>query len=198
MPLYVPDHLRTYRMMSIDPGLSNTGVATFDIDFATGKILSIEAFTLTNNKLVDETGMDDEVHMERAIKLMKLKQALQYVLMHTAPVDVACEAPFYNPLMPMAYGVLVEVVNNLFSAVLEYNANIRFTQYPPMTVKKAVGAKAAKKDTEKGKNMVKEALLQIPEIMTVLVTDIELLSEHAIDAIAVGYTHIKSRSAEYA
>jgi Holliday junction resolvasome RuvABC endonuclease subunit len=184
--------------MSLDPGLSNTGVATFDIDFTTGKILRIEAFTLTNNKLADDTGLDDEIHQERAIKLMKLKQALQFVLENTTPVDVACEAPFYNPLMPMAYGVLVEVVSHLFHAVVEFNPNIQFTQYPPMTVKKSVGAKAAKKDTEKGKNMVKEALLQIPEIMSVLVTDIELLSEHAIDAIAVGYTHMKHRSAEHA
>lgn len=188
MPIYVPDLYATYKIIGIDPGLSNAGVSVYTLDGQTGQILDIEAFTLINDRLKDPTELDNESHSDRTYKLMKLKQAFAQVLFYHRPAYVSCEAPFYNRLMPMAFGALTEVVSYIRSAVLEYNGNIRFETFPPMTVKKFIGAKAAKNDTIKGKSLVSEAVARNPEIMNVLKVPLAELSEHAIDAVAVGYT----------
>lgn len=191
MPLHIPEQYRTYRLMGIDPGLNHTGVAIFDIEYGTSRILRIEAFTLSNDKLDDRTGLDTEYIPERTIKLYKLKGAIKWALDMTGPCFVACEAPFYNRFMPMAYGALLEVVSTIHSAVLEWNSNVQFVTIPPLSVKKVVGTKAVKNDTVKGKNLVKLSVQQIPEIMDVLTTPIDGLTEHAIDAIAVAYSRMK-------
>lgn len=192
MPLYLPQSFSSYKLLGIDPGLNFTGVAELTICYHTGKILSIEAYTLANDRLSDYTGLDHDTISERTVKLYKLKLALRYILQRVNPSRIACEAPFYNRLRPMAFGTLLEVVNVLYSAVLEYNSNIPFTTIAPMSVKKFVSAKMVKNDTEKGKLAVKDAIKSIPEIMDVLLTNIDLLSEHAIDAIAIGYTLTKT------
>ena len=191
MALNIPDSFSAYRIMGIDPGLNNTGVAVLDIDAVNNKITSIEAFTLINDKLLDRTGLEEATHSERLIKLYKLKQALQNVLAYVDPVWIACEAPFYNRFRPTAYAPLVEVVGMLNAASLEYNPNIGFTLFPPLTVKKLVGARSVKNDTVKGKIEVSQAIAMIPEIMDVLKTPLGSMSEHAIDSIAVGYTWFK-------
>lgn len=188
MPLYIPEQHVTYRIVGIDPGLANLGFAVYTVSYATGEILSVEAFTLVNDKLPDYTGLDMEIVPERTVKLYKLKSAIQWYLQYYGPVHVICEAPFYNRFMPMAYGALLEVVNVIYAAVLEWNPNIGFHTVAPLLVKKLVGTKAVKNDSLKGKELVKSGVMAIPEIMNVLQTPIHTLSEHAIDAIAVGYT----------
>ena len=188
MPLVVPEQHVTYRFIGIDPGLSNLGVAIFDIDYYTDRILRIEAFTLVNDKLPNHTGFDVDTVTERTVKLYKLRDSLQNLLCHYNPSHVVSEAPFYNRFMPMAFGALNEVVAIVHNAVLCWNPNVGFHTVPPLTVKKLVNTKAVKNDTVKGKELVKLAISSIPEIMSVLVTPIDTLSEHAIDAVAVGYS----------
>ena len=188
MPLYVPEQHVTYRIIGIDPGLANLGIAVFDIDYQTGKILRIQAFTIVNDKIPDRTGFDIDFIAERTIKLHKLKHVIQWALEAYNPAYVVCEAPFYNRFMPMAYGALLEVVSMIHNAVLEWNSNIGFHTVAPLLVKKLVNTKAVKNDSLKGKELVKIAVSIIPEIMNVLEQPLDSLSEHAIDAIAVGFT----------
>lgn len=193
MRLVPPEVFQAYRTLSIDPGLNAAGVAIYDIINATGAIAKIEAHTLDNNRLIDHTGLDDELITERVIKLSKMKEAFIDFLSHINPAEVVCEAPFYNRLTPTAYAPLVEVVNNFHRAVLEFNPNITFTTLSPLTVKSKVGAKSIKNDTDKGKHEMRRAIMAIPEIMGTLKTPIELMSQHAVDAVAVGYAHILTR-----
>ena len=86
----------------------------------------------------------------------------------------------------MAYGALLEVLTIIHSAILEYNYGILFKKIEPLLVKKCVGA-----GTMKGKLDVKACIKKIPIVMNVLVNDIEHLDEHAIDAIAIGYSFLK-------
>lgn len=193
MPLHVPQQFSSYRLMGLDPGLNFTGVAIFDICYFTGKIQRVEAFTLANDKLPNHTGLDEDFVTERTIKLYKLKAALLWSMGNYNPAYVVCESPFYSPLMPMAFGALTEVVSIIHSAVLAWNMNIGFHTVPPLLVKKLIGTKAVKNDSVKGKELVKLGVMAIPEIMSVLQTPIETLSEHAIDAIAVCYTLMHSK-----
>lgn len=191
MKLMVPETFSTYRVMGIDPGLGNLGVSFMNVDSYTHQILTVEAYTLVNDKMPDYSGLEEDIYSARTVKLYKLKYALMQLLHIYQPSIVACEAPFFNRLRPMAYGALLELVSCLHATVIDYNRNLGFISLPPLTVKKFIGAKSIKNDTDKGKSVVKEAIRLIPEIMNVLTQDIDTLSEHAIDAIGVGYTLIK-------
>ena len=186
MPLHAPHVYSTYNLIGIDPGLNTTGVAILKVDSRTMRILSVEAFTLASAKLVDRTGMDPEYFTERTIKLYRLKAAIQWVLGQYGPIAVGCESPFYNRLMPMAYGALLEVLNVIYSSIIEYNPNIYFQTVAPLLVKKHVGSGG-----QKGKLDMKNCLRNLPEIMNVMAVDLESLDEHSIDAISVGYALVK-------
>lgn len=192
MPLVVPEHFLRYNILGIDPGMK-TGIGALGIDYRTNTMVSAEGFTIKTDRLFDQSGLQEDVHGERKIALYNLQQAILYYLMLYNPVEVGMEAPFFNRFSPMAYGSLTEVVTMITSTIIAYNPNIRITMYPPMTVKKWVGAKAVAKNTEKGKILVKDAVKAIPEIMNAMQMNIDDLSEHAIDGIAIGYTLIHSR-----
>ena len=188
MPIIVPEGFSNYKMLSIDPGLNNTGIAIFEIDYNTKIINSIEAYTILTNKLYNNTGLDEEFFTERKIKLYKLKRAIQEILILKNPCIVACESPFFNPMRPMAYGALLEVLSIIHSSIIEYNSNIPFISVEPLLVKKIIGA-----GMMKGKLDVKEAVKNNKSIISKLRNNIELLDEHSIDAIAVGYTFLNTR-----
>lgn len=187
MSLMVPEHFKIYKIVGIDPGLNNLGVAIFDLDYSTRSIVKIEAFTLVNDKLIDDTGLDEESYSERAIKLYKLRNTLHTVMTNIKPCMVACESPFYSSFRPTAYAALVEVIRIIQLAIMDYNNNIPFYTVEPLLVKKNVGA-----GMTKGKLDVKNAVMNKPELINVLVNDINTLDEHSIDAIAVGYTFLRT------
>jgi hypothetical protein len=60
-----------------------------------------------------------------------------------------------------------------------------FYTIEPIVIKRTIRVDSIKEKTD-----VAKAIMRIPEIMSVLVTPIEMLDEHAIDAIAIGYTHL--------
>jgi Holliday junction resolvasome RuvABC endonuclease subunit len=185
MSLIMPVNYNNIRLLGIDPGVNNTGIAIFDLDFFHKKILSIEAYTLVNSKLPNYTGLDEEFFPERTVKLYKLKAAINYVLNSVNPCIVACESPFYNRLRPMAYGSLLEVLNAIHVSIIEYNHNVQFYTIEPLLVKKTIGA-----GMMKGKVDVKDSMLKRNDIMSVLKNNIDALDEHSIDAIAVGYSFL--------
>jgi len=187
MPIIIPNEYSRYRLIACDPGSHYTGVAVYEIDAIHRKILSIEAFTLNTERLPNRTGLDPEYFGERLIKLCKLKMALVDLIYRIQPQAVACESPFYNRRMPMAYGSLLETLSYIHTAVLEVDTRIFFKTIEPLLVKKAVGA-----GVMKGKVDVKYCIDNNREITSVLNTDLDLLDEHAYDALAVGYCFINN------
>lgn len=187
MSLVIPDRYSLYRIISIDPGLTNTGIAIFDIDLVVRQVKSIEAMTIKVEQLRNTTGLDDERFSERLIKLYKLKQTIFELVARLQPQSIACESPFYNRLRPMAYGSLLETLTYIHAAVIEYNPNIFFKTVEPLLVKKSIGA-----GFMKGKIDVRHCIENNPEIMSVLQSDIDTLDEHALDAIGVGIALLKT------
>lgn len=186
MPLHIPECYRSTRMVCFDPGLNTTGVSVFDVDNRTKEVLSVFAYTIYTGQSRDATGLDTEILSERTHKLYKLCDAVQHTLGYYGPAIVGCEAPFYNRMMPMAFVSLSEVVNMIRHTTLQYNYNIPFYLVEPQLVKKGVGVAG-----KKGKQVVMDAICDIPEIMRVLSVPIETLDEHAIDAIAVGWSLLR-------
>jgi Holliday junction resolvasome RuvABC endonuclease subunit len=187
MPLTIPTQFKTYKVLSIDPGLNRTGIAIYTIDMELRKAISLEAFTLVNEKLIDEIEFEETYHSERVFKLYRLKNAFTQIIRDCNPSAVVCESPFYSSFRPTAYASLVEVISHLHDCVIQHNHNTLFRTVEPMVVKKTVGATLTN-----NKSSVKDAIMTIPDITTIAIVDINMLDEHAIDAIAIGYTFFKN------
>lgn len=184
--LFTPEHYNCYKLLAIDPGVNNCGLAVFNIDYQTNQIMTVDAHTAISAKLNDTTSLYEELYSERTVKLHKLTEYLNQVMVDVNPAIVVCESPFYNRLRPMAYGSLLEVLNSVYSTIISHNNNIPFFTVEPLLVKKTVGA-----GMQTGKLDVKQAISRIEPIMSVLLPNLESLDEHSVDAMAVGYTYIK-------
>jgi Holliday junction resolvasome RuvABC endonuclease subunit len=167
--------------IALDPG-SNLGVSIFGLDVYTLDIVSIDAFTMRRNLLLNCD--DDTVEQigERQIRLNEQYRRLVDLFNLYHPIAIASESPYFNARMPTAFSSLVECMSMLRSAVASYNAFYSLYTIDPSSIKKTVGANGiAKKDA------IKVAVSNLP-IITKLNTNINILDEHAIDAIAVNYT----------
>lgn len=177
-----------FKFISIDPGLNNSGVAVWTVCQEPFDILNIQAQTLKAARLVDHSGLDDEDHREAVHKRLAMGRALCLILEEVNPAWVVCESPFFNPMTPNSFAVLTEVLVTFYDTVMMFNPSIRFSQIPPLLVKKCLGVAG-----QKGKEVVKEALAKMAYIEK-LEQDIKFLDEHSIDAIAVGNAFLRERS----
>lgn len=185
MSLVAQDDYGKHRILSIDPGSMSAGFAIFHMDNEV--IEAIDAFTIKPAKSLLKVGKEEEDPSERNTRLLLLRQIYRNILEDVQPSLVISESPFYNPRMPGAYGVLVEVVGIFRSETHDYNPALNLFTIEPVLVKKGVGAK-----TIAGKLDMKAALRVHPAISSKLIVDLEDLDEHGIDAIAVGYSWLNT------
>jgi Holliday junction resolvasome RuvABC endonuclease subunit len=175
----------------IDPGTNHLGFAVMEITTDSLAINSIHAFTLVADKLIEDDDLIAIQHTERIAKIYALQQTLTNLYNYYKPFTICCESPYYNHFRPNAYGALVEIIYAIRMSVINYNSNVRFQTYEPSIIKKAVGANAiAKKDG------VKLAIKNNSAIIAKLSTSIDILDDHALDAIAVCFTHFNKLSPE--
>lgn len=184
----IPDSYNAFKVLAIDPGLNNIGVAVFDINAVDVSITKITALTLKEERVLQRVTLDDDYVPERTIKRQRMVDAVMRVVRSTDPVVFVSESPFFNRSKPGSFAVLTEVISDIFHEVLSYNNNIRLLVVEPLLVKHTLGVAG-----QKGKEVVCEAMAKMPEIVTLLETPLETLDEHAIDAIGVGYTFFKRR-----
>ena len=181
--------LEEFCFIAIDPGLNNTGIAIFYVKANPFEILSITASTLKSDRLIDDSGLDDEDFTERLHKRYKMGNALKRILEETNPCIVVSESPFFDRRKPNSFAVLTEVLTTLFDTVVNYNPLIRFSMVEPLLVKKVLGVAG-----QKGKEVVREAMSKEKELIQALSCPLEHLDEHAIDAVGVGYTYLVKKS----
>ena len=188
MHLEIPEDYGIVNMVSIDPGSNTCGMAVYELDTSTRTINSIMAFTIHVEKLNDNSGLHLDLATDRFVKILKLCNVIKNIIESTNARIVVSEAPFFNKLMPMAYGSLLEIVSSINRTVHETGNEIIFTSYAPQQVKMSLSAAGIK-----GKDVIKEKLMEVPEVYSKIVGDYDLLDEHSIDAIAVGYTFLVQR-----
>lgn len=102
-------------------------------------------------------------------------------------MGVASEHPYINPGMPGAVIPLAECLLIEEQAVFEYDPYMSLEKIDPSSIKKAVGVSGTSGD----KHAMTEAIKKIPEIMDVLVGDIDTMNNNAVDSIAVAYCSLK-------
>lgn len=182
------DKYNTFKIVAIDPGLNNIGVAIFHIQTQPFSILSIHAETLKEEKVLDEVSLDGEYFTERLIKRLRMTQALMKIIKEIHPCWVVSESPFFNRRTPGSFAVLTEVISGIFESVAMFDSNIRHATVEPLLVKHTLHIAG-----EKGKDVVRDAMSKENYLLSVLEQNLNELDEHAIDAIGVGYTFIKRK-----
>lgn len=185
MPFQLDPRYKTFRLIGLDPGLNSYGVAAFEVDAENLQILNIEAQTFHSWKLPDFTGYDENRIPEHQLKRYRLARELSQVFELIQPCIVVYETPFFDRTKPLAFQRLVEIMTMTVDTVTQYNPNTQFEKKSPQTVKESLGVAGIK-----GKEVVRDAMELHPEIMSHFPEGLSNLDQHAIDAVAVGWTHI--------
>lgn len=168
--------------LSIDPGLNNTGIAVVDISSG---FKIIETVNVKNaRKFTDAEKIIDVKYGSRAVKVMSIIERIDSLLQQYKPTCLVSEAPFYSALTPAAYGSLVEIVVSIkYNVAMKHD--IDFFTVEPLLVKKYF--------TNKGmaaKELMKQFLkLRQADGTIHITTDVDTMTEHEIDAVAVGFSH---------
>lgn len=160
------------KMVSVDPGTSTCGVAIWDINDKF-EIVSLNSLTI---KVNTDIYLDTRILTVYDLLLNIFKEEKPMVLVH--------ESGFIDRFRPQAYGPIyatIFIIRNSFRKYMETVNDDYIFQYPPKMVK------ALMSTGEAGKLDMLKAVKDNKELSPFL-TDVE--SEHAIDAIAIGYTHL--------
>lgn len=170
-------------LLGIDPGVNNCGLTVVDTTagfqvLMTHNVKNARKFTEVEKELEKEFNT-------RVVKVSAIVDKVVEVLDTYPLIDyVAIEAPFYNHLTPQAYGSLLEVISAIKYKIL-VPRKLQFRMLEPMLVKKLFANKGMAK-----KEVMKQFLIAKKEAGTILLeVDIDTLSEHEIDAIAITYVH---------
>lgn len=169
----------------IDPGTTNIGLSFTAINPVDWSITSVVAKTVNAENaesLIFAPAPETYAQSPSLLRLHYLATQLTHEFMAIRPSLIVYEAPFYNPGRPGAYGPLLESVMAIHTAAFNYNPNIPVVKYAPSLIKVSVGAKS-----DAGKIPIKDAVFKIPELLPYMNRG---YSDHAIDAIAIAYTHI--------
>jgi len=183
--LNIPDGYKKYTLISIDPGLSNAGIAIYNLS-QYAVIDNITAFTIKPSNKDKRINLNEDIVGDRMIRLHSLKQSIKDLIENYQPSIVVHEGAFYSSFRPSAYGSLIETISYIKLGILEVTTNIVIDSLQPLLIKKIVGA-----GMTKGKIDVKKCLSDNKLIMDKLDIDLSELDEHAIDAIAIGYSYLK-------
>lgn len=173
------------RIIGIDPGSTTLGVSIIEYDVRTLKILRTCAYTLNASKMrLNE--LDIENHSDRYARIYELGDALYDLFVAAAPNFIISESPFLSRRMPTTFAVLTEVVFAIRYAVRKYDPTIKLDLVDPPSAKMAVGASGkAKKDQVHAALKKIEAEICFDEANSAFAFN--LLDEHSVDAIAIGY-----------
>lgn len=186
-PLVVPENYHVLRLLAIDPGLNNNGYALIQVDTKLKQIISIEAHSIATDKLPDPWWVNHNIHPERLVKINKIESTFEQLAVATQPHVVVCESPFFNPTRPNAFKALVEAMSAIQIGIVKANPFLQFFFIAPQQMKAYL--KAIKKDSTK--DYVRERVMSTPDIQPFLIDVIDELSEHAVDAVGVGYAYLK-------
>lgn len=173
-------------IISIDPGLNNCGIAIIDIE--NNRFIVKDTFLIKNaRKFTDEEKLIEKTYNNRTVKVIAIINFIKDIVANNSIEGIIIEAPFYNTLTPMAYGSLLEVIFSIkYSIVIPNNLTMKLIE--PLLVKKLFSnQRLASKD------LIREFLINKKQDGSIILDKDPLtLSEHEVDAIAVGFVYYLS------
>lgn len=173
------------RVVAVDPGTSHLGLAVLDWEWGTNLATVVWAGTI---HIRDEStpGSFSETCGNRDYRLAHLENEWRSFLKVAAPCFVATETPFMRRSKLSAYESGVELQKMLRQGLWDVSPGKYLHGFMPILVKAHVGVVA--KGTDKS-HMQTAVINMYAKSSLVKLSD---LDEHAIDAIAVGTTFIRT------
>jgi len=191
--------MSSYKILSIDPGLSTCGYAITIYDEYKPYIIASGTINITSLIPMYKTIMKDALLFnESVIRTNILKVEITRILDVHNPDFIVSEAAFYNPSRPSAFASLLNCIYCIDELLyLRYTTNIVNSSYqgklykiPPLLIKQASSIYGARPDKEDMYHAFMY-LLDHNEILIDKNVDISELDEHAIDAIHIGNAFCK-------
>lgn len=173
-------------ILAIDPGINNCGLALIDIE----NNFNVKETYLVKNarKFTDEEKIIEAKFGSRSVKVLAILNKINELLNTYKNIDtIIIEAPFYNALTPMAYGSLLEVIFSIkYSIIL--NRDLKFKLIEPLLIKKLFANQG-----QTSKEVMKQFLIKKQKNKDILIEkNIEEMSEHEVDSVAIGFVHYLS------
>lgn len=176
----LPESNEPLRVLSIDPGSYNTGIAHWHWDFESPQFEMVHAYTLKFPDSDKRYATIREMGTDRIARLYHLDDSLGDILEEFRPHLVICESN-YKGRFADAYATLVECVAVIRNVLYRYDPTMPLLMVDPMSAKKAAGVVGKFKD----KMDVTRALKKRTDINWSVMID--TLDEHSVDAVAIGY-----------
>lgn len=175
-------------LLSIDPGVNNCGLAVVDYK---GLFTVVETLNVNNARRFTDAEKDTEKEFgARVVKVNHILEHIKKILIsHPSISHVVIEAPFYSALTPLAYGSLLEVISAIKYAIL-IPRGLCFSMAEPLMVKRAFINIKLDRGLKKKEVMRQFLEKKVAAGEVVLSTTVESLTEHEIDAIAVGFSRV--------
>lgn len=166
----------------IDPGITFCSIVVVNDE---EKFDVVESQLVNNSRVFDAEYKElEKIHGTRTTKILKIVHRLQEAIDKYGIDTLIVEAPFYSSRTPAAYASLLEVVLSIRYLIV-MPGKMNMTLIEPTAVKKMFTGKG-----NATKDMMKEFLItRMADKEISIPVDIETLSEHEIDGIAVGFTH---------
>lgn len=175
-----------YRFFAIDPGSDTLGLSIFDLNTITKRLSIVDVTTVSAARMSRDHFDINDIHGNKTARLLAHKDMLYQSLINWFPQAIICESSYMGKFAH-AFGVGIETMTYLKQAAYEYNPYMPFETIDPSSAKKALKASI------KGKDSVRESILALvpSEIDYYGSVPIQLLDEHSIDSIAIGYYKYK-------
>lgn len=170
------------KILTIDPGLTNTGWCLLECDTVSGNIVVVRLGEFHPGPTAEKTSHREEVNKfsKRTISLKLLRESLQKIFMEFKPHYVAIEDIFFNPTRPMAHAALAMWHCVARLAALD-TLGIPVEIIPTKIAKQAITGRG-----DNGKFSVQQSIITNKSITFKPGVE-EMMDEHTADSIAVGY-----------
>ena len=170
-------------IIGIDPGTTHLGFSVIKVDVTDLRIKESVAYTLNGSKLSDDNSWLAQTYGDRFNRINALEKSLTEIFQQYNPTIICAESPFFGLRHPNAFQALTEVICAIRNAVYKHDIWMTLKLVPPSSVKQAVFAKG-----NATKTTMKDCLTNLmPELNYNGNTPFNLLDEHSIDSLAVGY-----------
>ncbi len=167
-------------ILAVDPGSTTIGVSIFTLDVITFNIVNIET-TLIDTRI---GFLEDDVNRDLLNRLLKLRKRISDISIEYCPSILAMEDSFMNRFRPAAVTPLSQSIFAVEVGVLDIFPDIKIFKFPPKRIKKFVSTGTATKD---------DMLTSVCSLSCISdLIDPNLVSEHEVDSLAVGYTMIET------
>lgn len=172
-----------FRLVSIDPG-NNMGICISEVNVARRTLEVIEVFTLVVDKAIRHNSY------ERHIRYTKKELVEHYLtnvldeLLNYYDIDAIVYETAYVSRSLAAYESLMFYGRVIKKVGLAYDWDLMIESKTPSNIKSINGILGTSSD----KSLVTEAVRNNKSILLPEHVELDELTEHAIDAIAIGYT----------